>query len=189
MKRYAGFFSFLLLFISCAPFNVSYDFDPEINFSSMKTYGWLPIPEKAQLNELTIKHIKRAVNNELNAKGLQMASENPDMLIALHGGKEKKVDIQEWGYSYDNQDYQHLGYYPGPLHGEPAGRDYFEYRRGIDTYEYEVGTLILDVVDAKTKSLVWRGTATGVVDSNITPEKINEVVKKIIENFPPAKKK
>jgi hypothetical protein len=189
MKRYLGFISFLLVFASCAPFNVSYDFDPEINFLSMKTYDWLPGPEKAQVNELTIKHIKLAVNNELKAKGLQMASENPDMLIALHGGKEKKVDTQEWGYAYDDRDYYHRGYYPRQWHGESTGRDYFEYRRGIDTYEYEVGTLILDVVDAKTKSLIWRGTATGVVDSHITPGKINEVVKKILENFPPAKKK
>jgi hypothetical protein len=193
MKRYIGLIGFLLLFINCAPFSVSYDFDTEANFASLRTYDWLPVPEKAQglakTNELTTKHIKLAVNRELKSKGLEPRSENPDMLIALHGGKEKKVDVQEWGYAYGDRDNQYWGYHPRPWGPEPAGRDHLEYRRGIDTYEYEVGTLIIDFVDAKTKSLIWRGTATGVVDPDIGSEKINEIVNKLLENFPPMKKK
>jgi len=150
------------------------------------------VPEKAEgiakTNELTTKHIKLAVNRELISKGLELRSENPDMLIALHGGKEKKVDVQEWGYAYGDRDYQYWGYHPRPWVPEPMGRD-IEYRRGTDTYEYEVGTLIVDFVDAKTKSLIWRGRATGVVDPDIGSEKINEIIKKLLENFPPSKKK
>jgi Domain of unknown function (DUF4136) len=194
MKRFIILTGILMLLFGCASLDVSYDYDPEINFAALRTFDWLPVPEKAQAkaqsNELTIKHIKLAVSRELNAKGLQMSSENPDILIALHGGKEKKVDVQEWGYGYRDRDYSHWGLAPrGPWYPQPAGRDYFDYRRGLDTYEYEVGTLIIDFIDAKTKSLIWRGTATGVVDPTVTSEKINEVVKKILENFPPEKKK
>ncbi len=199
MKRFTGLIGFLVLCIGCASFTVNYDFDQEFDFFSIKTYNWLPIPEKAQINELAVKHVKFAVNNEMKAKGFQMTSENPDVLIALHGGKEKKVDVQEWGYTYGDYNYHHWGpYHPWgfdrdtvapPLPPGPSFRDYSEYRRGTDTYEYEVGTLIIDIVDAKKKELIWRGTGTGIIDPGKTSEQINEVVKKLLENFPPVKKK
>ena len=189
MKRFIGLIVFLLFLINCAPLSVNYGFDREVDFASIKTYDWLPISPKDQKNELTVKHIKLAVNKELQAKGLKMTSENPDMLIALHGGKEKKVDVQEWGYAYGNHDYYHEGFHPRRWYIEPAGREIYEYRRGIDTYEYEMGTLILDFVDAKKKELIWRGSATGVIDPYKTSEQINEAVTKILENFPPVKDK
>lgn len=188
MKRYLLLFGFLFCFVSCATFNVSYDFDPETDFSRIKTYDWMPIPEKAQINELTLKHIKYAVNKQLETKGLRLTSENPDILIAIHGGKEKRVDTQEWGYAYD-YDYSHAGPFPRRFLREPAGPDYMQYRRGIDTYEYEVGTLILDFVEAKKKSLIWRGTSVGVIDPSKTSEQIYEAVTKMLENYPPVKKK
>jgi hypothetical protein len=70
----------------------------------------------------------------------------------------------------------------------PEGRDYFEYRRGVDTYEYEVGTLVLDFVDAKKKELVWRGTASGVIDPGKTAEQIDGIIAKLLDNFPPPKR-
>jgi hypothetical protein len=164
---------------------VSYDFDPEMDFTTVKAYDWLPFPEKMQVNELTIKHVKSAVNNELREKGLLQVPGTPDILIAFHAAKEKKIDIQEWGYAYDDRDYYHGGYYPRRWHGEPYRRDYTEFRRGFDTYEYEVGTLILDFVDARTNSLIWRGTARGVIGADTNSQKITKVIKKILEHFPP----
>lgn len=198
MKRFIGLIGFLMLCIGCASLTVNYDFDQEFDFSSIKTYDWLPIPQKALINELAVKHIKFAVNNEMKAKGFQMASKDPDVLIALHGGKEKKVDVQEWGYTYGDYNYNYWGpHHPREFdHGAfappvipgPSFRDYSEYRKGTDTYEYEVGTLIIDIVDAKKKELIWRGTGTGIIDPGKTSEQTNEVVKKLLENFPPVKK-
>jgi len=179
----------VMLCMGCATFSVNQDFDPEYDFAGVKTYDWLPMPEKSQINEIALKRIKIAVNQELKTKGLQMSAETPDMLIALRAGREKRMDVQEWGYGYDDRDYYHGAWFPGRVPVEPAGRDYFEYRRGVDTYEYEVGTLVLDFVDAKKKELVWRGTASGIIDPTKTSEQINEVVAKLLENFPPLEKK
>lgn len=56
-------------------------------------------------------------------------------------------------------------------------------------YEYEEGTLILDVVDPKSKELMWRGSAQDEVNFKSTPEKaqaqINEAVNGMLEHFPP----
>lgn len=189
MKKYIAIVLFLC--VSCATVNITYDFDQEANFAVIRTYDWLPLPEKPYDNELTIKRIKYAVNRELQAKGLRATQEKPDILLAIRGGKEKRVETQEWGYGYDDRDSYYYNW--GPHHPwgyrEPSGRDRFEYRRGTDTYEYEVGTLILDFIDSEKKELIWRGTASGVIDPGNTAEQINEVVRKILVNFPPPQKK
>jgi hypothetical protein len=185
----------LAFFTGCAALDVHYDFDREVDFALIQTYDWMSVPQKTQDNELTLKHIKSAVNKQLQAKGLTVTSNNPDVLIALHGGKEKKIDVQEWGYAYRDRDNYNTGpyypsnMYPTPYPADPHGRENIEYRRGTDTYEYEVGTLIIDFVDAKKKELIWRGIATGVVDSNIAAEDIDRIVAKIMENYPPVIKK
>jgi hypothetical protein len=55
--------------------------------------------------------------------------------------------------------------------------------------EYEVGTLILDVVDRASNQLVWRGAKEGRLQKNQSPEKRTEVIKEtvanILSNFPP----
>ena len=183
--------------VGCATVSVTYDYDPEADFSKLRTYDWQPIPKKGKAQTFVIKRIRTAVANELEAKGFTR-SENPDFRVALHGGKERKVDVQEWGYVYGPRDYYrpHPGYgYPGPGPVRPgypgrAGFDVVEYRSGTDVYEYEEGTLIIDIVDSGKKELLWRGSATGVIDPAAGPEErtqeINNIVGQILANFPPG---
>jgi hypothetical protein len=57
-------------------------------------------------------------------------------------------------------------------------------------HEIPVGTLIIDLVDASSNKLVWRGTGTDVVSTKPekNAEKINKIVPKIFKNYPPKKK-
>jgi len=187
-----------MLGLGCATVDVAYDFDPEADFSALHTYGWQPIPKRSKADAFVIKRIKAAVAQEMDAKGFRESESAPDFTIALHGSKERKVDVQEWGYSYSPRAYYHpYGFRddrPGGLSGPRWGRgeDYEEYRSGTDVYEYEEGTLIIDIVDAKKKELLWRGSATDVIDPLASPEErtrtINETVKSILVNFPPGAK-
>lgn len=186
----------LALAAGCASFSVNYDYDPQYNFAKLKTYDWIPAPEKAPADEFVVKQVKAAVDKGLKAKGYSLSPQKPDFMIALHGGKEKRVDVQQWGYSYGR-----YGYYGGPYGAQPywaprpyygyyggPGQDYY-YRTGTDVYEYEIGTLVVDFVDSATKELIWRGTAVGIVDPSLSPverdRKVNEVITKMLENFPP----
>jgi uncharacterized protein DUF4136 len=176
--------TFLVLFfigftVSCASiYGVQYEYDKQVNFESLKTYDWLPIPEKATLDSLVVNRVKNAVNAELQAKGLTMTSDNPDFFIAEHLGKKDKVKVTNWGYGYGSHGRYRGGYW-GP--------------QGVDTYQYEEGSLILDFVDAKSKKMIWRGVAKAQIDDTNTPEKseklINEAVQEILKNFPPASSK
>ena len=174
---------FVLLFIcftvSCASiYGVQHDYDKQVDFANLKTYEWLAVPEKANINSLNVERVKKAVNAELQAKGLTMTSDNPDFLIAEHLGKKDKVQVTDWGYGYG----PHGGYWGG--YWGPGG---------VSTYEYEEGSLILDFVDAKSNKMIWRGVAKAEVNKANTPEKaeklINEAVHEILKNFPPKPKK
>ena len=64
-------------------------------------------------------------------------------------------------------------------------------RRNAVVSEYQVGTLILDVVRAADRQLIWRGTASDEVYPDNSTEarerRVREAVQKILEQFPPAK--
>jgi len=177
--------AFLVLFlicliVSCASiYGVEHDYDKQVDFANLKTYDWMPIPEKAEIDSLNAQRVKRAVNAELKEKGLIMTSGNPDFLIAEHLGKKDKVQVTDWGYVYYPYRRYRGRYYPAP--------------GGVAVNEYEEGSLILDFVDAKSKKMIWRGIAKAVVDRGDTPEKreklINEAVQEILKNFPPKPKK
>jgi hypothetical protein len=176
--------AFLVIFlmgfvVSCSTiYGVQYDYDKQADFKNLKTYDWMTVPEKADIDSLKVERVKKAVNAELQAKGLMMTSNNPDFLIAEHMGRKDKVQVTNWDYGYGSSGRYRGGGYWGP--------------QGVDTYQYEEGSLILDFVDAKSNKMIWRGVAKAQIDDTNTPEKseklINEAVQEILKNFPPKPK-
>lgn len=168
----------LALAVGCSSVSVKHDYDPGASFAAYKTYSWLPVPTngasnvKAALerNTLLDKRIRESVNQQLAAKDYAAEDGNPDFMVVYHVGAQDRIDVTNWGYGY-------RGWYG-------AGR--------VDVQQYVEGTLILDVIDAKTKQLVWRGSVTGAVDPDATPEKraqrMNEAIAKMLADFPPPAK-
>ena len=77
------------------------------------------------------------------------------------------------------------------------GYGYGRYGRPMGGYsetrvsEYTQGTLIIDIVDAASNELVWRGSTEGRVREKKTPEerekRIRDAVAAILAEFPPAR--
>ena len=164
--------SLMLIAVSCSTISVKHDYDSTVDFAKLKSFYWMPVPIQAGINTLDVKRIQSAITTQLQAKGYSMMPDNPDFMIAMHLGKQHKIEVHEWGYAYGPR-----GRYVGP--------------GGIDMYQYDEGTLLLDFVDTRSKDLIWRGVATGEVDRYSSSEKkdkrINEAVQKILNNFPPTK--
>lgn len=176
-------FAFAFLAMSCAPsVSVKYDYDKETDFASLKTFDWLPVPTTAvgsvkaavERNSLLDKRVKTAVNEQLVAKGLTQNAGNPDVLVTYHVGVDDKINVTDWGYGY-------AGY----------GRYYGMGPSTVDVYQYKEGTLLIDIIDAKSKQLIWRGAGTGTVDPEAPAEKreqrLNNAIARIMANFPPSK--
>ena len=81
-----------------------------------------------------------------------------------------------------------------------GGYGYGRYGRGwggyggygqTDVYQYDETTVVIDIADAAKKEMVWRSTVTGVVkeysDQNEMQARIDEVVAKMLSEFPPQK--
>ena len=164
--------------IGCSTMRVSYDYDPQADFSSMNTFDWHPVPQGASVNEMIVQQVRGEVMQKLETQGLRCGEENPDFLIAIHGGKVSKLDVVDWGYSYG-----------GP--GRYGRYGPYSTSRRIDVHEYEEGNLVLDFVDTDTKELIWRGTATDALDADATPDErrkqIQEAVAKILAKYPPPR--
>ena len=179
MNRGAWFVVVLLIaVIGCSPLTVNYDYDTAADFTAMKTFGWMPPAGNAVSDDLLVKRIRNAVNVQLLAKGRTEVPENPDFLIAMQlSGKTTYGGSTGVGASV----------------GIPVGRAGTISVGGGKSKPHEKteGTLVLDFMDAKTQSLVWRATATAAVAPKASPEeqqeRINKVIAEMLSRFPPKK--
>ncbi len=176
-----------LTLAACSGIEVNTNYDPNAvqQLDSFRTYAWMPKPEGADpriYNDIINANIRQAVDQHLQGRGYQQVDANasPDFLIGWQGAIESKLDAQTVNSYY--------GYPWGPM-WDPY------YYGPSQTYvrEYEEGTIILDVVDAKAKKLIWRGTAEAEVNDNPSAassrERIGEAVNQMLSRFPPKPEK
>jgi hypothetical protein len=92
------FLCFLALTVGCAPtqpvpHTVSYDYDVNVDFSRLKTYEWVSLPGTLQIEPFNRIRIQDVANSELDAKGMRINSQNPDVFVVMYGGQTKAVDM------------------------------------------------------------------------------------------------
>ena len=159
------------------PMDIDFDYDTGANFDALKTFAWMPATGNAAADDLLVKRIRGSVDRGLQAKGRTPAT-SPDFLIAMQlSGRTAYGGSVGMGVSV----------------GIPVGRAGRVSVGGGKSkpIEKKEGTVVLDFLDAKTKSLVWRATASGAVLPQPTPEeqqkRIDEIVAQMLERFPPKK--
>ncbi|QUN06688.1 DUF4136 domain-containing protein [Shewanella yunxiaonensis] len=181
------FAALVLLIGGCSSLNTGWDYNPEVNFTQYKHYAWVPATKEAsaqyQLNGLLDQRVREAVDADLARKGyIKVDAKDADVLVNYLTKLDKRYKVDSINTS--------LGYSPfwGP-HWYFGG----SLQNNTQVKEYDVGTLIIDMVDAKTNKLVWRGTANGVIRDYKTPQqriaKMNEAVVGVLNNFPPKPEK
>ena len=146
---------------------VKTDYDRSANFGQYKTYSWEQI--KTQ-DPLMVDRIKSAVKTTLAAKGFTEVPSDGDLsLVAM----ETTRDQQTLDTFYNN-----FG----------GGWRWGGFGDATTTTEtYKVGTLVVDLFDTKTKTLVWRGSASDTL-SNKSEKNIDNLdkgVEKMFKQFPP----
>ena len=162
----------LILFLANASFaqQVKTDYDRAANFGQYKTYSW----EKVQTQDpLWVDRIKAAVNSTLAGKGWTQVESGGDICIMA-------IEI--------NRNQQTLNTYYDGFGGGWRWRGFGGFGQSTTTVEtYKVGTLVVDLFDAKTKTLVWRGVSSDTLsdksDKNI--KNLNKGVQKMFQHFPP----
>jgi hypothetical protein len=151
---------------------VKTDYDRSADFSQYKTYSW----EKVQTQDpLLVDRIKEAVNADLATKGLTPVNSGGDIAIVAI---EMTKDRHTLNTFYD-------GFGGGWRWGGGFGNE----TTTVD--DYKVGTLVVDLFDAKTKKVIWRGSASDTLSDNSGKniKNLDKGVQKIFDHFPPDVKK
>jgi hypothetical protein len=163
-----------IVLTSCSSVSVNSDYDKKANFENYKTYAYLKSAiDKAEISDLDKKRILYSIDESMTSKGFTK-SENPDLLISIFTKENQRVDVYNnsgfnWGFS--------------PFWGMGIG-----YSNVRTTPE---GTLFIDLIDAKSKELIWQGEGTGYLtkDTDKKDARIKEFVDKILAQYPPNSKK
>jgi hypothetical protein len=161
----------VMLLAGCNPTYVDHDYDLDADFSAYETFAWLPQntmsegqPQATQQSSLMESRIKRIINEGLEAKGLRLDADSPDLVLVYHVGVQNITEIRRTGYTYG------MG-------------------GNVRTDHFQEGTFILDMMDSQTKKLVWRGIAEGVLEENPTPQQlekdVRDMVDKLLRKYPP----
>jgi hypothetical protein len=160
---------------------VSFDYDKTADFASFKTYAHKDGTQVGQ--PLIDDRIIAAIDAEMAAKGFTKSESNPDVFVVYHTAFDKQQDISTYSSGYAGG----YGRYGWGYGGGWAG--------GTSTTQVRdilVGTLVIDIADAKKNQLAWRGLGVKEVDTQAKPEKrdksINNAMKKIFKNYPPKAK-
>ncbi len=149
---------------------VTTDFKKGADFAQYKTFTWIKEPKTT--DPLMRQRVIDDVNSALAAKGLRRVTGQADLGIAAHEATRQEHTLNTF---YD---------------GFGGG---WRWRGGFGTAtttvtNYEVGTLVVDMFDCKTKEAVWRATSSKTLSSN--PEKnadnLNKAVVDMFKKFPPA---
>jgi hypothetical protein len=170
MGRAFGILASIAVLAACSSVKVQTEYDRATKFADYQTYAYLPRepgPEQApvardpRIREAVVKSIDAA----LTKKGMRRVEmdQNPSMLVAVHGFANNRIEVQSYGYNF----------YPGLA------------TTAVDVRQYRDGTLIIDLVDASSRQMIWRGTATDTFSPGAEAKTIANAIDKTLAEYPP----
>ena len=207
MKRsiYLGLLFMILSGLSaCTSYNYYTAGLNKTNMSGYHTFAWMPTgTAKANgvvtLNSMADANIKDAATTALVGKGMSLKQQQPDLLISYtttvgRGSRTTYYTNYGWGgwggYGWGWGG----GFYGGWGGGFGWGYGYrpyyyaygapFAYTGGLtyaDQEHYKEGTLIIDLIDRRTRKVVWRGFGVGEVHSD--PKKNVDDLPKVVDGI------
>lgn len=163
--------SALVALVGCMPV-VRSEGDATVDFTRFKTYSQVPPPERGEGARVPVGpfldgRIRAALDRELPRRGLVRAEgAEPDLLVGYYLVVSDHVDWRfvstYWGWG---------GFSPVP-------------------YTYTTGSLVVDLVEAKSRRLVWRGWSNDVVDPlgnpNRAQKRVDAAIARILAECPTA---
>jgi Domain of unknown function (DUF4136) len=175
-----GLFAGILLAGCASTPNTYSSIAPGSDLSNIKTYGFIAdaSTNKAGYESLETNFLKVAVAQQLDLRGLRYDPSNPDVLMNFYIHTEDKIRARQTPTMTG-------GYYGyrGGMYDDFGGGVAYETR--ID--QYTMGTLTIDMIDAKQRKLIWEGTVTGRItkkDVQNLEATIDTAVKDVFVKFP-----
>ena len=156
--------------------DVRADYDKSADFGKYRTYGFLTGTTQ-EFKSLGQQLAQAAAAREMESRGYTK-SDNPDLVLAFKGRLEEKTDIESTPAPMYGPGWGYRGWY-----GAPYGYGGTE----VTTRRYNVGTLVMDVIDREKRQAVFQGGIEGVVTREMMANKqaaIEQAVAHIFSKYP-----
>lgn len=156
------------------------DYDKTADFGKYRTYGFVAQAgtDTGDFRSLSTQMLQNAASREMEKRGYTRA-ENPDLVINFTGKLEEKVDVESTPAPYYGPGWGYRGWYGAP-YGGWGGTE-------VTTRRYNVGTLVMDVVDRDKRQVVFQGAISGVVTKEMQQNReasISRAVEGIFMKYP-----
>ena len=161
---------------ACATMNVSSHVVTGLDFTQFHSWRWapadaLPASDVRLDSPFFQDHFQGAVEREMAKRGLVLTrtdAEAPDLLVHYHANVAPRMAVNT---------------------GDPTVGACYDEDCSVRVFENEVGTMMIDVIDAHTNHLIWRGWAQtsieGVLDHpKRLEDRIQQAVKGMFTRFP-----
>ena len=147
---------------------VSVDFKKDANFGGYRTFSWMKEPTTA--NPLDRQRVIAEVNAALIARGLELVPSDGDLCVAAHTATQEERTLNT--------------FYNGFGSWQWRGGGFSTATTTVSTYE--IGTLVVDVFDARMKEAIWRGVSMKTLsdDPAKNARNLNKAVAKLFERWP-----
>jgi hypothetical protein len=144
---------------------VSVNYNHSQSFAQYHTYAWGSNNANQVQNSILAQVAQQDINSALQGKGLRMVQENqkPDLIVTANGGMRQQTSYSAWG-----------------MRGIGGGMG------GITPEQNVEGTLVVDLYDAKSQSLVWRGIGQNTLNKNgnKNQQMVEKAIQKMFKQWP-----
>ena len=169
----------------CSAARVSTDYETVYDFSALKTFYVLPADEKIydnpKVSQLDVRRLEQLVPQQLAQRYQAVEKSEADFWVRYFLVVEEKMRVDSYNANFG---FYRFGF--GHRYGFGYGFDAFP---DVTNSYYQQGSVIIDVIDAKTEDVVWRGVTEGRVNKSDKPDqrrdRMGRKIERVFSMFPP----
>ena len=151
------------------------DFSPSIDFTEYSSFTWdepddRPVGDpRLENNPFFEERLHGAIAVELAERGIRQGAQGSGLIVHHHATVRSRVDV----YEAD----------------ERAGYGGGTYVEGTQVVQFDQGTILVDIADAHTRDVIWRGWAQfdisrALANPEVMTRAIDEAIAKMFDDFP-----
>ena len=162
---------------------INTEFDASANFTAAKTFAVLPLPKNIPgVDPGLVLRVgpaaMDAVRASMKEKGYTETADaaKADIAVLVHGKSVPKTDVTDWGFQ---PTYGRAGWYRGYPYGVYGTSN-------VSVDQYDEGTLIVEVYDVKSKSMIWVGWASARATTKTSEQasRVSQGITDILAGYP-----
>lgn len=191
MKTYT-YFAALFLFVAfgCGS-SVTTQRPNDADLSSYKTFAYLPNRSSGdsagadKVENSTVTVIK-TVNGNMENAGYTLDREDPDLLVLI--SSKVNVDTEQGANTYAAYPYNPAVTTVSPYYNDFYYSGFASYGPvagyNTNTYSYEEGIVVVDIIDRVTKKSIWKGSTSEPISDENRPDAIAGLINDIFKKYP-----